>query len=118
LATIAGEIILLAAARRDSQVMLGFSLLGRDALKIELFHVQSGARFTYLLWHGKLTDKYFVAPDLSGDFGPPDHAAIEGLAVLARKAAILLMANGPPAVAGSGEGKTPPAMIRTREAEW
>jgi hypothetical protein len=52
--------------------------------------VESGIRFVFLLAREKLTDRYFVALDLSG---PPDHAAIEELVVFARKAAVLLIAN-------------------------
>jgi hypothetical protein len=76
--------------------MLGFSLQRRDASKIELFHVESGTRFVFLLASETVTDKYFVAPDLSSEGRLPDHAAIEELAILARKVAILLMPSEPP----------------------
>jgi hypothetical protein len=71
--------------------MLGFTLLHCDDSTIELLHVKSGVAFTFPVADGKLTDKYNLAPDLSGDFLYPlnidDSAVIERLAALARMAA-------------------------------
>jgi hypothetical protein len=70
--------------------MFGFTLWHLDASRIELFHVRSGIAFTFPLTDGKLTDEYFVAPDLSGDFVKRS-ATVEQLAALARLAAGLAM---------------------------
>jgi hypothetical protein len=79
--------------------MLGFTLLHRDASKIELLHIRTGATFTFPLCDQKLSDQYLIAPDLSDDFrGDPinldDCAAVEGLAALARMAAGLHLPTG------------------------
>jgi hypothetical protein len=78
------------AAGGRTLFMFGFTLWHRDASRIELFHVQSGIAFTFPLTDGKLTDEYFVAPDLSSDFVERS-AAVEQLAALARSAAGLVM---------------------------
>ncbi len=70
--------------------MLGFVVRHRDASKIELFHVLSGTAFIFPLAEGKPTGKYFVAPDLSGDF-VKDKVAVEKLAAFAHKVAGLLL---------------------------
>jgi hypothetical protein len=70
--------------------MLGFIVRHLDASKIELFHAQSGTAFIFPLAKGKPTGKYFVAPDLSGDF-VKDQVAVEELAAFARKVAGLLL---------------------------
>jgi hypothetical protein len=71
--------------------MLGFTLLHRDASRVELLHVRSGTTFTFALSEGKPSDKCLIAPDVSGDFSSPikvDYpASIERLASLARMAA-------------------------------
>jgi hypothetical protein len=71
--------------------MLGFSLLHRDASRIDLVHARSGTTFSFPLTDGKLTDKYTAVEDLSENFPSrmniDDHAAVEKLAALARMAA-------------------------------
>jgi hypothetical protein len=71
--------------------MLGFTLLHRDASRVELLHVRSGATFTFPLSDGRPSERYLVAPDVSGDFPSgidvDDPASVERLATLARMAA-------------------------------
>jgi hypothetical protein len=73
--------------------MLGFTVLRRDASRIELLHVRSGTRFTFPLSGRKLSDKYAIAPDIAGEFTSPvkveDHAVLENHVNLARLAADL-----------------------------
>jgi hypothetical protein len=73
--------------------MLGFSLLSRDASKVELLHARSGIRFVFTVSDGTLTDKYTVVSDLSQRYpsrvNVDDQTAIEKLAAVARIAACL-----------------------------
>jgi hypothetical protein len=82
--------------------MLGFSLLHRDASRIELLHARSGTTFTFPLADGKPTDKYTVGRDLSENYPHPintdNHAAVERLAAVARVAAGLHLPTASPDV--------------------
>jgi hypothetical protein len=79
--------------------MLGFSLLHRDASRIELLHAQSGTTFSFPLADGKLSDKYTATDDLSENYPSrlniDDHAAVEKLAAVARMAASLHLPTEP-----------------------